>query len=63
MNSKTDNYIKYQSKTTYILIAGLLWLALGLFGLIFDPTKNVIIITQMVLGLIILIYYFWLKLK
>jgi len=45
------------------LAFGIVWLALGLFGLIFDPTKIMIIISQLVLGSVVLIYYFWLRLK
>ena len=62
MNDKTDNSVKNQSPKTYLII-GIVWLVLGLFGLIFDPTKKLIIISQLVLGSVILIYYFWLKLK
>jgi hypothetical protein len=62
MNDKTDNSVKNQHQKTYLFI-GIVWLALGLFGLIFDPTKKLIITIQIVLGSVILIYYFWLKLK
>ncbi|GAH17589.1 unnamed protein product, partial [marine sediment metagenome] len=41
----------------------IVWLVLGFFGLIFDPTKKTMIIIQLVLGSVILVYYFWLKLK
>jgi len=54
--------MKNQSQKVY-LIFGAVWLALGLFGLVFDPTKKIIIISQLVSGSVILIYYFWLKLK
>ena len=57
-----DESMKNQSQKVY-LIFGIVWLALGLFGLIFDPTKKIIIISQLVLGSVVLIYYFWLKLK
>ncbi len=62
MNDKKENTVKNQSPKTY-LIFGIMWLALGLFGLIFDPSKRVIITSQLVLGSGILIYYCWLKLK
>lgn len=45
------------------LAFGIVWLALGLFGLIFDPTKRLIIISQLVVGSAVLIYYFWLRLR
>jgi len=37
--------------------------ALGIFGLIFDPDKKLIIISQFVGGIIILVIYFWFRLK
>ena len=46
---------------SFVLISGLVWLALGLFGLIFDPLKRLMIIIQLVLGSLILIYYVWLR--
>ncbi len=52
---------KKESKT--YLFMGMMWIALGLFGLIFDPTKELIIISLFVLGAIILIYYLWKKFK
>jgi len=54
--------MKNQSPKIYLMM-GLMWLALGLFGLIFDPTHRLIIISLFVLGGVILIYYCWLKLK
>ena len=45
------------------LIFALVWIGLGLFGLIFDPDKKVIIISQFVAGILILLVYFWFKLK
>jgi len=44
------------------LTFGIVWFALGLFGLIFDSTKRLIIISQLVVGFAVLIYCFWLKL-
>jgi hypothetical protein len=32
------------------IVLGLIWIALALFGLIFDPEKKVIIISQIVAG-------------
>jgi len=62
MNNKTNNSIKNQPQKVYLII-GIVWFALGFFGLIFDPTKKTMIIIQLVLGSVILVYYFWLKLK
>jgi uncharacterized membrane protein HdeD (DUF308 family) len=55
------NHNKKESKI--YLFMGIVWLALGLFGLIFDPTKKLIIISLLVLGAVLLIYYFWRKFK
>ena len=46
-----------------LLIFALIWIGLGSFGLIFDPDKKLIIISQFVIGFAFLIYYFWMKLK
>jgi len=45
------------------LIFALIWIGLGIFGLIFDPDKKLIIISQFVGGIIILVIYFWFRLK
>ena len=62
MNNKTNKSIKSPPQKAYLII-GIVWLVLGFFGLIFDPTKKTMIIIQLVLGSVILVYYFWLKLK
>lgn len=62
MNNKTNNSTKSPPQKAYLII-GIVWLLLGFFGLIFDPTKKIMIIIQLVLGSVILVYYFWLKLK
>jgi uncharacterized membrane protein len=46
-----------------LFIIGLMWIGLGLFGLLFDPSKTLIIISQIVLGVAILVYFFWKRLK
>jgi len=46
-----------------LFFSALIWFGLGCFGLLFDPTKNLIIISQFVLGLVFLIFYFWFRLK
>ena len=45
------------------LFMGIMWIALGLFGLIFDSEQKLIIISLLVLGAVILIYYFWKKFR
>lgn len=50
------------SPTRYFFI-GLIWMALGLFGLIFDETKELLITSQLIIGIVFIVYYFWLKLK
>ena len=46
-----------------LLIAGIIWIALGLFGLIFDPSKTLIITSQFIAGLIFIGYYLFTRLK
>jgi len=58
MNKEDNNNVKRKQKRIGLLIIGLIWIALGLFGLIFDPSKTLIIISQLVTGGVILIYYF-----
>ena len=55
------NKEKKISKDKVILISGLLWLALAAFGMLFDPEKNIIIISQLVLGAFIIIYYLFFR--
>jgi hypothetical protein len=54
-----NNNVKRKQKRISLLIIGLIWIGLGLFGLIFDPSKTLMIISQLVSGGVILIYYFW----
>jgi hypothetical protein len=54
--------MKKLSQKTYLAF-GIVWLGMGLFGLIFDPTKTMIISSQLILGVAGLVYYFWLRLK
>jgi len=55
--------MKNNKHSKIYLFMGIVWFALGLFGLIFDPTKELIITSQLVLGAVILIYYFWKKFR
>jgi len=63
MRKEDDNNVKLKQKIISLSIFGFIWVGLGLFGLIFDPSKTLIIRAQLVSGggyiLIILIYYFW----
>jgi hypothetical protein len=54
-SKKTNQYI--------FLTMGMVWLGLALFGLIFDPSKRLIILSQIVVGCISLIFYFTWKYK
>ena len=40
---------KIITKDTVILITGLIWIALGLFGMLFDSDKTIIITAQLVM--------------
>jgi hypothetical protein len=54
-SKKTNQYI--------FLTMGIVWLGLALFGLIFDPSKRLIILSQIAAGCISLIFYFIWKYK
>jgi hypothetical protein len=58
MSDKSNTVDKKSSKNKAILVAGFIWLGLGSFGLIFDPSKTAIIISQFIAGLIAFVYYF-----
>ena len=60
MNDQTDNSVKHRSPKI-ILMLGVIWLALGLFGLAFDPSNRLMGIIQLALGSCILMYYVWAK--
>ncbi len=45
------------------LIMGLVWIAFALFGLIFDPEKRVIIISQIAAGILFFVIFIVIKLK
>jgi len=44
-------------------VMGFIWIALALFGLVFDPDKKVIIISQIIVGGLCFIIFIVLKLK
>jgi len=52
-----------KSNNTFWLIMGLVWIAFALFGLIFDPEKRVIIISQIVAGGLCLVVFIVVKLR
>ena len=62
MNDQTGNSAKQKSPKIH-LVLGMIWLALGVFGLTFDPSNRLMGIIQLSLGLLILMYYFWVTLK
>ena len=63
MDEKNGNNTGQKQKKGSLLFIGSMWIALGLFGLIFDPSKRIIIAIQLVLGIGILVYYFWRRSK
>ena len=63
MSDKSNTSEKQLIKKRTIFIAGLIWLGLGLFGLIFDPSRQLIIFSQLVVGIIFVFYSFLLKVK
>ena len=40
---------------------GFLWIGLGTFGLVFDPDKELIILSQFVTGIVCLVYFWIIK--
>lgn len=46
-----------------LIVMGFVWIALGLFGLIFDPEKKVIIISQFIAGGLCFFFFIVSKLK
>ena len=60
MSETTNNSAKHKSPKVVFML-GIVWLALGLFGLAFDPSNRLMGIIQLVLGSCILMYYFWAK--
>jgi len=56
-----ENKGKKVSKDKVILFSGMMWIALAAFGMLFDPGKDIIIISQFVLGLFIINYYMFFR--
>lgn len=59
MDEKNESNSRRKQKKGILFFVGLMWIALGLFGLIFDPSKTIMIVVQLVVGIGILIFYFW----
>ncbi|MFC1502701.1 hypothetical protein ACFL6A_04755 [bacterium] len=47
-----------RTNQSIFFVMGCIWIGLALFGLIFDPGKRLIIISQLVVGCISFILYF-----
>ena len=56
MSETTDNSAK-RGSPKIVLMLGITWVALGSFGLAFDPSNRLMGIIQLVLGSCILLYY------
>jgi len=63
MTTQNGKNKKSQHGKNSLFIIGLMWIALGLFGLLFDPSKITIISAQLFVGVGVLVYYFWKRLK
>jgi hypothetical protein len=60
----TNNSNKSQkSNPSSWIIMGFIWIALALFGLLFDPEKKVIIISQFIVGSFCILVFIVSKLK
>ena len=59
----TNNSAKNKRVMQTILVMGFVWIGLALFGMIFDPGRNVIIISQITVGILCLIIFIASKLK
>jgi hypothetical protein len=60
MNNTTKNKKPNQG---FWIIMGFIWIALALFGLLFDPEKRIIIISQFIVGSFCILVFIVLKLK
>jgi L-asparagine transporter-like permease len=56
--SKSKNF-----NQSFWLIMGFVWISFALFGLIFDPEKRVIIISQIAAGILFFVIFIVIKLK
>ncbi len=60
---KDDKPRSKKNNQTSWIIMGIIWIALALIGLIFDPEKRVIIISQIVVGGLCFVVFIVLRLK
>ena len=60
---KTNDPMSRKSNRGTLLIMGFVWIAIALFGLIFDPEKKIIIISQFIVGVLCFIFFIVSKLK
>ena len=60
---KSDGPRGRKSGQGILIIMGFVWIALGLFGLIFDPEKKIIIISQFIVGGLCFFFFIVSKLK
>ena len=58
-----DNPKSKKFNQVFLVIMGFVWIAFALFGLIFDPEKRVIIISQIVAGGLCFVIFIVMKLK
>lgn len=58
-----DNPRSKKFNQVFWIIMGFVWIAFALFGLIFDPEKRVIIISQIVAGGLCFVIFIVMKLK
>jgi hypothetical protein len=61
MSAKNSEAAAVKSKRRYLLISGLMWLAIAAFGYAFDPEHMLVVYSLVVLGVIELVLYFALK--
>ena len=60
---KEDSPRSKKTNQVTLIVMGFIWIALALFGLIFDPEKRVIIISQIVVGGLCFVVYIVQNLK
>ncbi len=60
---KDDSPHSKKSNQAILIVMGFIWIAFALFGLIFDPEKKVIIISQIAAGGLCFVVFIVRKLK
>jgi hypothetical protein len=58
-----NSFRSKQFNQVSLIVMGFIWIAFALFGLIFDPEKRLIIISQIVAGALCFFVFIVLKLK